>query len=294
MMERYVSTGELKRLVSAFLAVLIGLSLLALFAAIVVPGLRNANKPLFPSPQESLQGRGGWLDPAEYPPARGYTLPPVDPKTVMTPSSALLANGRDLFARSCAACHGEAGRGDGPAARGMNPPPRDLTRPEGWKNGSGIVGVFKTVSEGLPGTQMAPFDAIRPVNRMALVHHVRALGAFPEAPEDPAALRALAKKFASAGERVPPRIPVSTAAAALIKEFRRPAGLRAGAALDEIWDRERAALTLRGTRGWRANASALARAVAPGVPGNGFAVGCLQYDAAQWADLHRRLRSALP
>jgi mono/diheme cytochrome c family protein len=36
--------------------------------------------------------------------------------------------GADLYLRYCAACHGPQGRGDGPAAAGLTPPPADLTR----------------------------------------------------------------------------------------------------------------------------------------------------------------------
>jgi len=36
--------------------------------------------------------------------------------------------GRQLFERNCAACHGAGGRGDGPGAKGLNPPPSDLAR----------------------------------------------------------------------------------------------------------------------------------------------------------------------
>jgi mono/diheme cytochrome c family protein len=36
--------------------------------------------------------------------------------------------GRDTFVRYCSACHGQGGRGDGPAAAVLQPPPADLTR----------------------------------------------------------------------------------------------------------------------------------------------------------------------
>ena len=35
---------------------------------------------------------------------------------------------RSLYTRYCADCHGPIGRGDGPAAGGLQPPPTDLTR----------------------------------------------------------------------------------------------------------------------------------------------------------------------
>lgn len=38
--------------------------------------------------------------------------------------------GAILYQRYCAACHGRTGRGDGPAASALTPPPTDLTRVE--------------------------------------------------------------------------------------------------------------------------------------------------------------------
>lgn len=37
-------------------------------------------------------------------------------------------SGKDLYDTYCAACHGAAGRGDGPAAEGLSPRPADLSR----------------------------------------------------------------------------------------------------------------------------------------------------------------------
>ena len=38
--------------------------------------------------------------------------------------------GAQLYVRWCASCHGADGRGDGPAAQALTPPPSDLTRLE--------------------------------------------------------------------------------------------------------------------------------------------------------------------
>jgi putative copper resistance protein D len=38
-----------------------------------------------------------------------------------------IAVGADLYAQRCAGCHGPSGRGDGPAAKDLQPPPPDLT-----------------------------------------------------------------------------------------------------------------------------------------------------------------------
>ncbi|HEX4985316.1 MAG TPA: cytochrome c [Burkholderiales bacterium] len=43
-------------------------------------------------------------------------------------SSQSIARGRELFQKDCAVCHGPLGRGDGPAAAGMQKKPKDLGR----------------------------------------------------------------------------------------------------------------------------------------------------------------------
>jgi len=48
-------------------------------------------------------------------------------------------SGRAIYADYCAVCHGPTGRGDGPAAAGLTPPPVDLTRLS-----AGNGGVFPT------------------------------------------------------------------------------------------------------------------------------------------------------
>ncbi|MBR0553156.1 c-type cytochrome [Stakelama marina] len=40
--------------------------------------------------------------------------------------SATLSAGRQVYQADCASCHGAEGRGDGPLARTLNPPPADL------------------------------------------------------------------------------------------------------------------------------------------------------------------------
>jgi mono/diheme cytochrome c family protein len=44
------------------------------------------------------------------------------------PTEVVTVQGRDLFLRYCASCHGVGGKGDGPAAAALQPPPADLTR----------------------------------------------------------------------------------------------------------------------------------------------------------------------
>lgn len=298
MIEQYVDEKELRQLISGFLAVVGLIALAAVFGFLVVPGLRNANKPAAPPSVAAPEGQAGWLDPGEYPPTKGYEIPPLDPKTVMTATPALLAKGKELFEANCAPCHGATGEGNGPAAAGLNPPPRNFHKADGWKNGYQIPEIFKTVTEGVPGTGMAAYDYLSPKDRMALVHYVQSLGAFPHGPDDPAAMAALSKELASEGVVVPSRIPVSMAMTKLEQEFhaaaplRPPEGEDAGLFRRAVWNPGRAAQTLAEAPSWRQSPQALAQEVSAGLPANGFSPAALTFSGEEWVRLQRALEAA--
>jgi copper transport protein len=68
-----------------------------------------------------------------------------------TPDS--LETGAATYIQVCQACHGEGGRGDGPAGAALDPPPADLVihvplHPES--------DLFRFIRDGIPGTGMAP------------------------------------------------------------------------------------------------------------------------------------------
>lgn len=108
--------------------------------------------------------------------------PPPSPPAPEPPAdlSARTDQGRVLFASTCAACHGEEGRGDGPAARvlvdGWGRPirPRNLRR-EAMRGGEGPEDLFRTISLGLEGRAMPPFQHLAEEERWALVAYVESL-----------------------------------------------------------------------------------------------------------------------
>lgn len=61
--------------------------------------------------------------------------------------------GATVYATNCATCHGEQGRGDGPAGAGLQPPPANFTDAE-WKYGADLASVKRTIENGVPGTAM--------------------------------------------------------------------------------------------------------------------------------------------
>jgi len=223
MIDQYFSPAESRRLVSALLVVLGFIALLGVFGFLVVPGLRYQAVPDRGlgggSPVQPVLGETGWLDPTDYPPARKQVIPPIDPKTVMTATPALLARGKELYSQECISCHGPGGKGDGPGGLALNPRPRDFTASQGWKNNSHIDGIYKTLQEGIPGSGMASFSYLSRKDRMALVHHVQSLGGFAHGGGDSAATAALEHLFATSGETIPNRIPVAAAVAILCREY---------------------------------------------------------------------------
>lgn len=161
------------------------------------------------------------FDATAIPPKQGAERPPVDLAAAVAGGPEALARGRELFASTCAACHGPLGRGDGPAGASLNPPPRDFTRAAGWKNGTSLGAIFGTLSEGIPGTAMVAYDTLSPEDRFAVAHAVQSLGAFAHAPDTRAGLEALdARYHLTAGVREPNRAPVAAVMANMAREGR--------------------------------------------------------------------------
>jgi mono/diheme cytochrome c family protein len=70
------------------------------------------------------------------------------------PTSASVEAGQRLYAQRCTGCHGRFGRGDGPLAAGLRPPPADLVLHVPLHADGDL---FASIHEGITGTAMAPF-----------------------------------------------------------------------------------------------------------------------------------------
>jgi mono/diheme cytochrome c family protein len=73
-------------------------------------------------------------------------------------SSDLISQGKTVYTTNCATCHGEDGKGDGPAASGLTPPPVDFSSP--YVKSMPPDFRFWRVSEGVPGTGMPAWKDI--------------------------------------------------------------------------------------------------------------------------------------
>ena len=104
-----------------------------------------------------------------------------------TPPS--LAHGRELYARQCASCHGQLGRGDGPAARGLTPPPADLSA-RAELAGTSPLDFYRRISIGVTGTAMPSYEgSLRSADRWALAIYASSLRLPPASGEVRADLR---------------------------------------------------------------------------------------------------------
>jgi cytochrome c oxidase cbb3-type subunit 2 len=128
----------------------------------------------------------------------------IPPAPRATPE--LLAHGRALYVQAkCAECHGETGRGDGPAAPTLKDDfdrpirPADFTRGQ-LKGGAAVADVYRTMTTGLDGTPMPSYaDTMSEAERWAVSYYVLSLSAWvdpltgqplPLSPETKAALNA--------------------------------------------------------------------------------------------------------
>lgn len=65
-------------------------------------------------------------------------------------SAEKVQQGRAVYARACASCHGADGKGDGPGGAALNPPPRDLTD-AAWMTSHSKQDVVATLTDGKGG-----------------------------------------------------------------------------------------------------------------------------------------------
>jgi mono/diheme cytochrome c family protein len=90
-----------------------------------------------------------------------------------------VAQGKQVFSTYCATCHGEAGDGQGPVGKTLNPPPRNFQKGD-FKYGGTDQAIFEVISNGAASKGgsplMAPWGAVIPeADRHALVAFIRSL-----------------------------------------------------------------------------------------------------------------------
>jgi mono/diheme cytochrome c family protein len=88
-------------------------------------------------------------------------------------TAASIAAGQRLYAQRCVPCHGPAGRGDGPLAPGLRPPPADLVQHVPLHADADL---FASIHDGITGTAMAPFGGQMTAEEIwHLIHYLKTL-----------------------------------------------------------------------------------------------------------------------
>lgn len=89
-------------------------------------------------------------------------------------AESVAAQARPLYERHCASCHGPEGRGDGPSAAGLRPPPADFVVHVGHHREGEF---FWLITHGVPRTAMPAFqNVLTDEERWLLARYVRELG----------------------------------------------------------------------------------------------------------------------
>jgi mono/diheme cytochrome c family protein len=129
-------------------------------------------------------------------PGRAEALGPEEARAGRAAGPELLREGEHAYRLYCAGCHGERGDGRGPAARFLDPKPRDFTQGL-YKFASVPAGglprdedLMRTLARGLPGSSMPSWQFLPEGERRALVAYVKTFStAFAErAPAAPVAV----------------------------------------------------------------------------------------------------------
>lgn len=145
-------------------------------------------------------------------------IPPIDVFKLVESNKELLDKGRAFYNSNCSSCHGDNGRGDGPAGIIMNPKPRDLSSADGWKNGRKISEMFKTLQEGILQSGMPAYNHVNSEELFAVIHYVRTFA--PDFPKDSQSdLQALNDTYKlSEGKKSAGQIPTSKSVQLILNE----------------------------------------------------------------------------
>ena len=246
-------------------------------------------------------------DPTDFKTDVGKVTPGLDLQKLFTATPEALARGKKLFADNCTACHGDAGKGDGPAAASLKPAPRNFTSSKGWTRGYTIADLYTTLSEGIEATPMPSFDTLPPPDRFALAHYIQSLGKFDHGDKPADEISQLdAKYHLSASHHAANKVAVSTVMKHMVAEYVAPPAVRLPSASDGepgaglcrrlVADPVRAAQVLSQVPDWRTKLDDFAQVAMAGAPDNGFEPAVATLDRDQWQAFHDELvrRTPLP
>ncbi len=198
---------------------LFGLELLVA-GAVLLLGMRRLRRASLWAGRVGLVVAAGLLGYGGYSTVQGFytdVTPSFAMQNPIPADAASLERGRQVYVQHCAACHGDDGRGDGPAGLALNPPPADFRvhMRAGHTDGQ----LFWWVSNGFPGSAMPAWkDQLPEQERWDVINYIKTFGASPPAPPTagppaPATARATATPQALATTLPPAAVAQPTPAA---------------------------------------------------------------------------------
>jgi mono/diheme cytochrome c family protein len=112
-----------------------------------------------------------------FPHSDKAAAPSLDFRLIVMGSPGDEEKGRALFQANCVACHGPLADGKGAAAASLTPPPRNfLDTKAHWTRSREPKDIYRTLTEGSPGTGMMSFaNSLSVQDRWAIVHYLGTL-----------------------------------------------------------------------------------------------------------------------
>lgn len=151
-------------------------------AALLLSGCRRAEVPPYES-SKSVKALPEKVQKQVIAELEKHVGTPLRPKLIGAPQTAVehLAHGAEVYRLRCAACHGVSGDGNGPAAVGMHPLPRDyrlgIFKFTSTSNGQKPLrdDLLRTIRRGARGTSMPAFGLLPEADLQAVVDYVLVL-----------------------------------------------------------------------------------------------------------------------
>src|SRR5689334_11800220 len=99
-------------------------------------------------------------------------------KNPIPSDAASIEEGRKIYGRNCASCHGPGGKGDGSMALGGSTP-ADLTDDK-WDHGSSDGEIFVVIRDGVSADMEGYKDRLSEKQIWQVINYIRSLGPKPE------------------------------------------------------------------------------------------------------------------
>ncbi len=233
----------------------------------------------------------------------------VDLNIISSPSQDFINKGKDLFMNTCASCHGNDGKGDGPAGLVLNPKPRNFHDETGWKFGRSFTNMFNTIKNGIITSGMAPYDYMPAEDRIAIIQYVRTFMTNP--PEiTNSEISELDQTYKlSEGVKQPGQIPISSAIQLVSNDYNNQYSKVKQLKdkiisskddnyvyylFDEVTsNKERALTTLINSNDWKNSEDAFLRIVTNNIEQNGFNSKIISLSSYELQSLYNFLKSII-